>query len=209
MNTLDRIFQKARNPQEYIGAYFEHLSNLLKTVDLDAVAETARLFLVAKQSGKQIIFIGNGGSATTADHFATDLLRCSNSEGRPVSAISLCSNTGIITATSNDWGYEYVFTRQLGMIASSGDMLVAISASGNSSNIVSAINWAEQCNVLTIGMTGFDGGAVRNLVDISLHVQSASGDYGVVEDVHPTICHMVAESLREDGASEAALGETS
>jgi len=191
------------------NSYRVRLNAALDSLSEQAVVEFGAALSRARVGKNRLWIVGNGGSATTADHFATDLLRCSDTEGRPLHAMSLCSNTGILTATSNDLGYENVFSRQLGSVASNGDLLLAISASGNSSSIVSAINWAIQHNVFTIGLTGFDGGAVRNLVDISVHVASASGDYGVVEDVHLTICHMVAESLREDGASEAALGETS
>ncbi len=162
------------------------------------VGEITTIFVRARLSGDRIWLIGNGGSATTADHFATDLLCCSDRQGRPVRATSLCSNVGVITATSNDLGYEHIFTRQLGMLASPGDVSVAISASGNSPNIIAAINWAKQNSLITIGLTGFDGGAARALVDVSAHVESAKGDYGVVEDAHLVACHMVAEALRVD-----------
>ena len=165
------------------------------------VGEISTIFVSARLSGDRIWLIGNGGSATTADHFATDLLRCSDKEGRPVRATSLCSNLGVITATSNDLGYEHIFTRQLEILASPGDVLVAISASGNSPNVIAAINWAKQKSLVTIGLTGFDGGAARALVDVSVHVESAKGDYGVVEDAHLVACHMVAEALRVDQTS--------
>lgn len=160
----------------------------------------------ARTSGARVWMVGNGGSATTADHFATDLLRCADGDGRPVRATSLCTNVGVISATANDHGYEHVFTRQLEMVATDGDVLVAISASGNSPNIVSAVRWARVNSLITVGLTGFSGGVTRQLADVSVHVESAQGDYGVVEDAHLAACHMAAESLRVREPSIHATG---
>ena len=132
------------------------------------VADLQAIFYGARPAGNRTWLIGNGGGATTGDHFATDLLRCSDSEGRSVHATSLYSNIGAKTA------------------------------SGNSPNIIAAIAWAKDHSLTTIGLTGFDGGAARTQVDVSVHVESAKGDYGVVEDAHLVACHMVAEALRED-----------
>ena len=112
--------------------------------------------------------------------------------------MSLCSNQGIVTATAHDLGFEYVFTRQLQILASSGNILVSISASGNSPNIAAAIKWAKASSIFTVALTGFDGGAARTLADVSVHVVSAFGDYGVVKDIHLTICHMVAGNHRTE-----------
>ena len=169
------------------------------------VGEISTIFVSARLSGDRIWLIGNGGSATTADHFATDLLRFSGKEGRPVRATSLGSNVGVITATSHDLGYEQIFTRQLEILASPGDVWGAISATGNSPNIIAAINWARQNSLVAVGLTGFDGGAARALVDVSVHVESAKGDYGV-EDAHLVACHMVAEALRVDQIPYASEG---
>jgi len=134
----------------------------------------------------------------TVSHFATDLLRCADPDGRPVRATSLCANMGVISAISNDYGYEQIFSRQLQMGAQPGDVLVIITATGNSPNLVEAMEWARENSVSTIGLTGFDGGLVRQLADLSIHVISKNGDYGVVEDAHMAACHMVAEFLRSD-----------
>lgn len=177
-------------------SYRERLAKALGSVADSDVNVVTSILSEARSSGARVWLVGNGGSATTADHLATDLLRCTDASGIPLRATSLCSNQGIVTATANDWGYEYVFTRQLQVLASSGDILISISASGNSPNVVEAMKWAKTTSIVTVGLTGFDGGAVRTLADVSVHVSSAMGDYGVVEDVHLTICHMVAESLR-------------
>lgn len=178
--------------------YRERLAKALGSLADPDVKAVTSILSDARSTGARVWIIGNGGSATTADHFATDLMRCSDATGAPVRATSLCSNQGIVTATANDLGYEHVFTRQLQMFASTGDILVSISASGNSPNIVGAMKWAKTTSVLTVALTGFNGGAARALADVSVHVASAVGDYGVVEDIHLTICHMVTENLRTE-----------
>lgn len=179
-----------------MNGYRDRLVQALGTIDEGAIEWVVSILAEARSSGARLWIIGNGGSATTADHFATDLLRCTDASGTPIRAISLCSNQGIVTATANDYGYEHVFTRQLRMAASPEDILLSLSASGNSPNILAAIRWAKENSVLTIALTGFDGGAASTLADVSVHVESAVNDYGVVEDVHLAICHMISEHLR-------------
>jgi len=176
--------------------YWQRLKNALGSVDDFAIEALTGKVADARSSGVRLWLIGNGGSATTADHFATDLLRCTDINGAPVRATSLCSNQGVITATANDFEYQHVFTRQLQTFASAGDVLVSISASGNSPNIVDAVKWSKAHSIFTVALTGFDGGTLRTLADLSVHVASAVGDYGVVEDIHLSICHVVAENLR-------------
>ena len=178
------------------STYRRRLAAALGSVDDSAIAAFTAILDDARANRQRIWITGNGGSATTADHFATDLMRCPDGSGTPVRAFSLCSNLGIVTATANDLGYEHIFTQQLQTLASAGDILIAISASGNSSNILNAMKWAKRNSILTVALTGFGGGSARTLADASVHVMTAIGDYGVVEDVHLTICHMVAESLR-------------
>ena len=178
------------------SAYRLRLGAALESVGDSAIAAFTSILYDARASRQRIWIIGNGGSATTADHFATDLMRCADGSGTPLRASSLCSNLGIVTATANDLGYEHIFTQQLQMLASAGDILVSISASGNSSNILDAMKWAKENSIVTVALTGFSGGSARTLADASVHVMTANGDYGVVEDVHLTICHMVSESLR-------------
>jgi D-sedoheptulose 7-phosphate isomerase len=149
-------------------AYQVRLGRALNCLTGPSIDQFTGMISVVRTSGSRLWPVGNGGSATTSDDFATDLLRCSDSEGRPVHATSLCSNIGAITA------------------------------SGNSPNILAAIEWAKDHSLTTIGLTGFDGGAARTQVDVSVHVESAKRDYGVVEDAHLVACHMVAEALRVD-----------
>jgi D-sedoheptulose 7-phosphate isomerase len=178
------------------ASYLVRVKRALDHLTPQVVAHFQAAIEDARAHGRSVWVVGNGGSATTSDHFATDLLRCADEQGRPVRAISLCSNVGVITATANDFGYEHVFSRQLEMFGSQGDVLVAISASGNSPSIIEAVNWAKAHGLRAVCLTGFDGGLAMSLADVSVHVGSAQGDYGVVEDAHLVACHMVAEGLR-------------
>jgi D-sedoheptulose 7-phosphate isomerase len=149
------------------------------------------------ESKGKIWIIGNGGSAATASHFATDLSRCSNSVGEPVHAISLCDNSSLITAIGNDFGFDSVFSRQLSKAAISGDLLIVISASGNSKNLLKAMEWAKGNGIKTLALTGFDGGKAKILADSSLHVPTTSGDYGVAEHAHSILCHFLSSQFRD------------
>lgn len=140
---------------------------------------------------------GNGGSAATASHFATDLSRCINSSGVPVKGISLCDNSGLITAIGNDFGFDDVFLRQLSNLSQPGDLLVVITASGNSSNLVKAMEWAKTNGVKTLALTGFEGGKAKRISDYSIHVPTDVGDYGVAEDSHSILCHFISAQMRE------------
>jgi len=183
--------------------YQIRLRRALDSLTSTLIDEFSAVIGAARNRGSQVWLAGNGGSAMTASHFATDLLRCADLDGRPVRATSLCANMGVISAISNDFGYEQIFSRQLQMGAQPGDVLVIITASGNSPNLVEAMEWARKKSVSTIGLTGFDGGLVRQLADLSVHVTSKNGDYGVVEDAHLAACHMVAESLRVAGIASS------
>jgi D-sedoheptulose 7-phosphate isomerase len=148
------------------------------------------------ESDARIWIAGNGGSAATASHLATDLSRCKNSKSKPVKGVSLCDNSGLITAISNDFGFKYIFSHQLSNLASAGDLLIVLSASGNSENILEVLGWAKSNQVKTIAMTGFDGGEAKKMADISLHIPTENGDYGVAEDTHSIICHFLSSQFK-------------
>ena len=147
----------------------------------------------SRERGAHIFFIGNGGSAATASHFANDIsigTRVSHTD-KPFKAMSLTDNMAVITAVGNDDGYEHIFTKQLQNFAKTGDVLVAISASGNSPNIIHTVEYAKTKGLKVIGLTGFDGGKLRELSDIRIHVQTRKGEYGPVEDVHMFVDHLI------------------
>ena len=147
-------------------------------------------------AGSRIWVAGNGGSAATASHFATDLSRCTNSNGAPIKAISLCDNSGLMTAIGNDFGFDFIFSRQLSNAAIFGDLLVVLTASGNSRNLLVAMEWAKDNGVKVLALTGFSGGKVKDLADISIHVPTQIGDYGVAEDTHSILCHFLSSQFR-------------
>lgn len=140
--------------------------------------------------------VGNGGSATTAAHMATDLGIGSLKRSNPVRCISLVDNTGVITATSNDLDFSSVFSQQIKLLGRQGDVLLCFSASGNSINLINAVNEAKKLGILTVGITGFDGGQLKEICDLSIHTPTKIGSYGVVEDVHSTVSHVLTEVIR-------------
>lgn len=126
MNNIDKIY--TNNPSDFAKAYLEYLTKVIENIDTDAIGEFIQLLLEARDRGVTIFFIGNGGSAATASHFANDLSIGTNSYEKPFRALSLTDNLAIITAIGNDFGYEEIFSRQLKVLGKKGDVLVGISA---------------------------------------------------------------------------------
>jgi D-sedoheptulose 7-phosphate isomerase len=176
--------------------YRERVNESLSIMDTRELSAAISLIRDTVDAGNRLWVCGNGGSAATASHFATDLSRCSNSSGEPVKGISLCDNTGLITAIGNDFGFDLVFSRQLSTAAMTGDLFIVITASGNSKNLLVAMEWAKNNGVRTLAITGFDGGKAKILADASLHVPTTNGDYGVAEDTHSILCHFISLQFR-------------
>lgn len=149
------------------------------------------------QKGGSIWIIGNGGSASTADHFEVDLsfVRLKN-VNQEIRAKSLCSNSSLITAIGNDLGFEYVFSHQILRQAQAGDVCFAISASGNSTNLIQAFEVCEKKAVKKIALLGFDGGRLLSMSDVAVLIPTCDGMYGPVEDVHLSVCHYLASRLK-------------
>lgn len=175
--------------------YLRRLADILDALDLDEIARAEHAMWTAREEGRRIFFIGNGGSAATASHFANDVGVGTRNAGAPFRALSLTDNVAVLTAIANDFGYENVFVEQLRVHLEPGDLVVAISASGNSPNVVKAIDFANERGNLTIGLTGFDGGELRRKARISIHVPSERGEYGPVEDVHMILDHLMSNYL--------------
>ena len=195
MNTLEKYFQTSTSSSEYVRNYLSYLSELVLKLDRDEIVKVINLLLDARQSGKMIFFIGNGGSAATASHFANDLAIGTRSNSNPFRVMSLTDNNAVITAIANDYGYENVFVKQLEALYSEGDLLVAISASGDSPNLLKAVNFVKKRDGLTIGLTGFDGGKLKKIVDYVIHVPTDKGEYGPVEDIHMIFDHIIGTYL--------------
>lgn len=180
---------------ELITSYTVELQNAIASIPKSKVEQVAHLIL-STIPNQSIYIAGNGGSASTASHFATDLGVGSQRRRNPVRAISLCENLSVLTATSNDHDYSQVFSKQIELLGRSKDIFIAITASGNSENLVVALETAKKLNMTTIGITGFDGGIVGKNTDINIHIPTEIGSYGVVEDTHLALCHIITEIVR-------------
>ena len=181
---------------EFARRYVERLSSVLQRLDFEAVARVIDLFLEARTNGNTIFFLGNGGSAATASHFANDLGFCASPEGStPFRAISLASNTAFITCLANDMGYENIFSWQLRTLMRHGDVVVGISASGNSPNAVKALHYAAENGGTPVAIVGFDGGIMKTIARHVIHIETEKGDYGPVEDVHMVLDHLISNYL--------------
>lgn len=156
----------------------------------------SKCFLDAREKGATIFFVGNGGSAATASHFAQDLSEVGRkAKVRSFKTLSLTDNVSFLTAVGNDYGYDKVFLIQLLELFNKGDVFVAISASGNSPNVIEAVKFAKEKGGITVGLVGFDGGKLVDLCDHVIHVVSNKGEYGPVEDIHMTLDHMITSFL--------------
>lgn len=141
----------------------------------------------------KILIAGNGGSATTASHFAEDL-----NGATKVKAISLCNDVGFITATANDFDYNYIFKRQLECLYNEGDILIVLSVSGNSKNLIDAVDYVNSRNGLTIGLLGSDGGILKDKCKIALVIENSSEKNPQSEDIHLICIHIIIERLKND-----------
>ena len=196
-NQVPKACQGTATAEHFYQEYHKYLSKLLGNLDYKVVEEVTKLILEKSRDGQDIFLVGNGGSAATASHFATDLVQCSQPEaGLYFRAISLADNVPLLTALSNDKGYEEVFTGQIRNLFRKNDILIAISASGNSPNVIAAVRLARQLGGATVGLVGFDGGELAQICDYVIHAYTNKGEYGPVEDIHLIIDHMVTSYLR-------------
>jgi D-sedoheptulose 7-phosphate isomerase len=188
----------------YADAYFELLAVAVASVDRAAIVRAAELLVERVRQGGRIFACGNGGSAAIANHLVCDHLKGirSNTALRP-QVHSFSSSVELITAIANDIGAEEMFAFQLSSMAREGDVLIAISSSGNSPNILRALEAARATGMATIAMTGFDGGQAADLADVLLHVDAHN--YGVVEDVHQSLMHILAQYIRHANLEDASM----
>ena len=193
MNNLDRIFTK--DPVAFAEVYLDYLTSVLKTIDAREIGQFIETLLDARERGATIFFIGNGGSTATASHFANDIAIGTNSYEKPFRAVSLTDSNAIITAVGNDFGFEEIFVRQLQVLGRAGDVVVAISASGNSPNLIRAFDYAKSIGIKTVAITAFDGGKIKQMADEGVHVPTAPKEYGPAEDAHMVLDHLVGAYL--------------
>jgi D-sedoheptulose 7-phosphate isomerase len=181
--------------------YVTTLQETINQLPKQEIVRVMELLHSARLAGKQIFIMGNGGSASTATHFVCDLAKNTRKEGWPhFKVIGLSDNMALFSAYANDEGYENVFAQQLSNLVMPEDIVIAISASGNSKNVLNGVSLAKSANAVTIGFTGFDGGKLCSVVDINIHVNSNIIEH--VEDIHLILEHMIVRSLRERVYSE-------
>lgn len=179
--------------------YMARIRQSLQALDTKQIANLVLALRAVRQAGSTTFIAGNGGSASTADHISLDWMLGTGLSNPPLRVVSLAQSAASITATGNDIAFEDVFSRQLKSLARKGDLLVVISASGNSPNLLKLVDDAKKIGVQVIAMTGFDGGLLAQIADLSVHVPTAMGDYGVAEDLHLMIGHIVKEALIAGG----------
>ena len=182
--------------QEFSDEYLQYLTTLIAQLNRSSISRFADLLLESRENKTTTFFLGNGGSASTATHFVNDVSLGSRQFEKPFRAISLCDNQAVITAIANDDGYENIFLQQLQTLATAGDTIVCISASGNSKNLIKAIEYARENNIYVVGLTAFDGGFLKENCDLNIHVPTKIGEYGPAEDLHMVICGLVGSYFR-------------
>ena len=196
MNTLEEIFTQNSLQTEYFRKYCKYVQKLISEINVDSVKSVVNCFLEARRNDKTIFFAGNGGSASTASHFAQDLAEVGRKiRGKGFRTQSINDNVSALTAISNDYSYQQVFSLQIQESFDPGDVLVVISASGNSPNVIKAVELAKEKEGSTIALVGFDGGQLAKICDHVVHIQSKQGEYGPVEDVHLILNHMIVSYL--------------
>ena len=201
MGNNGQILQAKQIAVDYIQAF----ELLLHQIDPDAIGRIEQYLRNAGNRGATIYVAGNGGSAATASHWVNDLGKATKCSGElPMRVMSLSDNISWLTALANDEGYDRVFSGQLENFARSGDVLVVISASGNSPNLVDAVEFARQRELLTIGFLGFDGGVLKNKVDDYLWLPTEKGAYGLVESGHSLLCHILTTCLMQPQAATSS-----
>ena len=188
----DRLFP---NAGAYASEYFQHLAAAAASIDPDAVSAAGMLIRNTVLGGRRIYACGNGGSAAIANHLVCDCLKgIRNGTSMQPKVHSFSTTIELITAIANDLGYDEIFSYQLESMGEAGDLLIAISSSGASPNIVKSLERAKDMDIRTISMTGFSGGPARTIADVNLHVDASN--YGVIEDLHQSLMHILAQYIR-------------
>ena len=194
-NNMETLFAGTTNIGDFARGYFAYLKKVFDGIETTSISALEGELETARAGGHTIFVVGNGGSAATATTMANDIgfdiIKKTGVE-KPFKVFSLTDNNSVMTAIANDVGYENLFTNQLRIHYKPGDRLLVISASGNSSNVVRAAEWVRSQGGRVIGFLGFDGGKLKNLCDVAIHVPTVKGEYGPVEDAHLIMNHILA-----------------
>ncbi len=179
-----------------IEQYWHELATMMQAMSFDMLTKAAELLLDCYRRGSTVFILGNGGSAATASHFACDLAKGTQVRGLPAfRVISLNDNVPLMSAWANDTNYDRIFAEQLSTLVRAGDIVITISASGNSPNVLAAARMARKAGAITLAFTGKDGGKLSRLADFAIYIPSASIEQ--VEDAHLVIAHSLCVVLRE------------
>ncbi|HSM58244.1 MAG TPA: SIS domain-containing protein [Candidatus Sulfomarinibacteraceae bacterium] len=190
-----------------VPTYFEQLKQTLDGIDEAAVNAVIHLLHQARQRQRQVFIMGNGGSASTASHFVCDLAKNTRVAGWPdFRVLGLTDNMALVTAYANDEGYENAFAGPLASQVQTGDVVIGISTSGNSPNVLQGIEVARQVGAATVGFTGFDAGKLGAMVDHHVHVPSDIIEH--VEDIHLMLEHLITKELRERASEAMSKGQS-
>ena len=195
MNNIEKNFDKSNNISEFAIGYFKYLKQVLDSIEPSSIQKLSDEFEDAREKGNTIFVAGNGGSAATATTMANDIgfdIIKKTGTDKPFKVLSISDNISVITAIANDVGYEDAFINQLKIHYRKGDKLLVISASGKSENVVKAAKWVRTNGGKVIGFLGFDGGKLKDLSDVVIHVKTEPGEYGPVEDTHLILNHVLA-----------------
>lgn len=191
--------QNKSSIKEFIKAYINEVKQSLDTLDIQKINTAVAMIVKAYEKRSRVFILGNGGSASTATHMACDLgkgtlSRFYDNKEKRLRVISLADNTALLTAYANDLSFEHAYVQQLRNLVEKKDLVIVISGSGNSKNLIKAIKYAKDQGARTIGILGFkNGGKLAELVDCSIIVQS--NHYGPIEDVHLVMNHLLASCL--------------
>ena len=187
--------------KQWVADYLTAQQSALDSIPIDAVAQIIEQFRAALQEDRQIFVFGNGGSAANASHFATDLGKgASDKLGKRFRVHSLNDNVSWMTALGNDYAYEDVFVRQLMNYAKPGDLVLVMSVSGNSPNVVKAVEWANKHGVHTMALVGGKRGKLAEIAGQAIVINDTH--YGRAEDAHMGICHMICYAFMENPAQD-------
>lgn len=183
----------------YLGAYLDRVLDAVKSIEVTQLEQLATVIDRTVSSQGHVFFIGNGGSAATATHYVNDLVMAYARTNRVLRTSSLTDNPALVSGIANDYSFEEIFEYQIRALGKPGDLVIAISASGNSPNLVRAIEYANSLGIGTAAVLGFDGGKLKEMVDVVVQVTTELGDYGPAEDAHLVINHAIAAFLRAKG----------
>ncbi len=190
----------------YAVAYFSKIKDAAATADLEQLKLAARILSKVYAQGRMVYSCGNGGSAAIANHLVCDHCKLVQTDTKLTPRIvSLSTTVEMITAIGNDISFDEVFVYQLSSLAKPGDALITISSSGDSENIVRAARWAKENGLAVISMTGFSGGRSAEIADANLHI--AADNYGVIEDIHQSLMHILAQYVRQAHMDESLISQ--